>query len=112
MLMLLIMSISMVSCGNDDEPANRIPIIGKWKCDNHMYWGPDTYTFYKDGTYYWECTGYSGSPQTGSYTYNAGLLIRVDRNGASWTEYISMSSADRFILTDEDGDSYTYVRIY
>lgn len=114
MLMLLVMSISMVSCDKDDEsdaPASKI--VGTWRCDNHMYWGPDTYTFNGDGTYYWECPGYIGSPQTGTYSYNddTRLFIRVNSEGISWCELISLVSADRFILTDEDGDSYTYQRL-
>ena len=114
MLMLLVMSISMVSCSDsDNDNAPTSGIVGTWRCNNHMYWGPDTYTFNGDGTYYWECPGYSGSPEIGTYSYNedTGLFIRVNSNGTSWWELITLVSADKFILTDEDGDSYTYLRL-
>ncbi len=111
LLLCTVLSLCFTACSNDDEDVS--PIVGSWRCDHRWYYGPDTYTFNSDGTYYWECPGYSNSPENGVYTYNKinGIFTRVNKKGTSWLEMINFVSSDKFILTDEGGDSYTYKRV-
>ena len=114
-LICTILSLCVVACSKDDNDENISQIIGSWTCSNHYYYGPDTYTFNNNGRYYWTCSKYpdpSNSTENGVYTYNinSGLLTLCSDKGISRLYIVSFSSSDTFLLTDEDGYSYTYRR--
>lgn len=106
-IILLTSFVTLTSCGDEDDDEL---IVGTWSCDNHYYGGTDYYTFKGDGTYTWKCPGSWFDPESGSYSYSNGLLILVNTNGTSWTYLAGFSGKNTLILTDEDGDSYIYVK--
>lgn len=112
-LILLTSFVTLTSCGDGDkdEPSGGSnSIVGTWRCDNHYSGGSDYYTFNSGGTYTWKCPGSWFNPDSGNYTFSNGLLILVNKKGTSWTYLVQFSNKNTFILMDEDGDSYTYVR--
>lgn len=116
MMVFLLSSFALTSCGDDDDKdgpsGSAKQIVGTWSCDNHYYGGTDYFTFNSDGTYSWDCPGSWHTAHSGHYTYNetSGLLIVVKNNGSSWTYLAQFVNKTTFILTDEDGDSYTYTK--
>lgn len=105
--------VTLMSCGSDENDElyeNSKMIVGTWSCGDHYYGGTDYYTFNSNGKYSWKCPGSWFEPNNGNYTYKNGLLILVNSKGTSWTYLVQFSNKDTFILTDEDGYSYSYSR--
>lgn len=108
LLILLAFCVSFASCSKDEPNGSSKSLVGTWGSNNHYYGGSDYYTFRSNGTYSWECPGSWFEPESGHYSYNNGLLIIVNNEGTSWTYLVQFANKDTFILTDEDGYSYTY----
>ncbi len=108
LMVLLLSGFALTSCDDDDSAGG--PLVGTWSCDGHYYGGTDYYTFKSDGTYSWECPGTWFDPQSGHYTYNNGLLVIVNSEGTNWTYFIQFVNKNTFVLTDEDGYTYTYTK--
>jgi len=108
LMVLLLSGFALTSCDDDDSAGGTL--VGTWSCDNHYYGGTDYYTFKSGGAYSWECPGTWFDPDSGHYTYNNGLLILVNEKGTNWTYFIQFVDKNTFVLTDEDGDRYTYTR--
>jgi len=115
-LMVAIVSVCFVSCGDndDDDDGGGNSLVGSWTCSNHYIDrvsfnnGTDTYTFKSNGTYEWKCRGWDND--SGKYYYNNALntLTITNQKGTTWVYIISTLTKSYFVLLDEDGDSYTY----
>ncbi|MBQ9637772.1 MAG: hypothetical protein IJV36_07785 [Prevotella sp.] len=62
-LMVTIVSVGFVSCGNDDddEKGDSVSIVGTWRYSNDYYGEPEgyeQYIFKRDGSGYYEDWGY------------------------------------------------------
>lgn len=112
LIAVLLCSYALTACGGDDEPGrNSNSLVGIWSCSSRFYLGTDYYTFRKNGTYSWRYVGdWTFNDIEGNYTYNNGLLVLVGNNGYSYVLLAQFSNSNTLIITDEDGDSYTYRR--
>ncbi len=109
-LLGLMVATSLSSCKKDD-PIDSI--VGKWTCTERFYQANDTYEFRKNGTFEhtYQVTGSWGNnftPYSGNYIL-FGSILTLSYNGYN-DIYIVYNGGDYMIITDEDGDSYTYYR--
>jgi len=101
------MPVLFASCGGDDDDNPSSLIVGTWS--SNYYSGTDYYTFNSDGSFSWRCPQYP--TKNGYYTFENGLLILGYTEGWSGRSYLAQfPNKDTLILTNEDGDSYTYKR--
>lgn len=114
MLMLLVMSISMVSCSNDDEPENPAnKIVGTWSQTN-SYGVKIAITFNADETGYIKYTYETGNDQTEvfEYTYDATeheLYILGDDCQLSGSYDVVITATKLTLEGYANGDYGTYV---
>lgn len=115
-LMVAIVSVCFVSCGDndDDDDGGGNSLVGSWTCSSHYIDrvsfnnGTDTYTFKSNGSYEWKCRGWDN--ESGKYYYNNALntLTITNQKGTTWVYVIPTLTDSYFVMIDEDGYSYTY----
>jgi hypothetical protein len=109
-------SVSLASCGDDNDEKSGGPLVGVWSCNEHYVdrttgkVATDTYTFRSDGTYTWNCTSWTA--KYGSYNYdpNSGALIIVNQEGTTWAYFVTSLTESSFVLIDEEGYRYRYYK--
>ena len=113
-MIVAMLSLGLLSCGDDEEENVENPFVGTWLCSNHYIdrvsydSGTDTYTFKSNGSYEWKCRGWDN--ESGYYNYNTSLktLTLSNKKGTTWVYIIPSITDSYFVIIDEDGDRYTY----
>ena len=114
-LMVAIVSVSFVSCGDDNEKDgnDEVTILGTWA----LNFGTDDYcllTFYPDGTVKYQeyDNGEWDADDTYRYTYSDGILRFIYKNSKIREEIEVISlSATKLVLKDwPDGGVNTFIR--
>ena len=107
-LMVAIVSIGFVSCGDDDDDEEQVnPIVGTWTYVERNW--SEMCTFKSDGTFklIWQEEGYSGE-ESGTWNYNANdhkltMTTVVGEKLGSHT-YTVILQGNQMTLIEADGD--------
>lgn len=114
-LMVAIVSIGFVSCGDDDDDkkVENVSIVGTWS----LNFSPNDYcllTFYQNGTVKYQeyDNGKWQEDDTYNYTYSNGILSLTYSNGRKreTIEVISLSETKLVLKDWPDGGVNTFVR--
>lgn len=109
-LMVTIVSVGFVSCGDDDE-EDEITIVGTWRYDFGS--GYVLLTFNQNGTarYQEYDHGRWESDESANYVYSNGSLFVTGRNGERVTiEVISLTQTTLILKDFPDGGANTFFR--
>lgn len=109
-LMVTIVSVSFVSCGDDDD-EDDITIVGTWKYDFSSGYG--LLTFNQNGTarYQEYDKGSWQIDESATYIYSNGSLVVTGYNGERVTiEVISLTKTTLILKDWPDGGANTFVR--
>ena len=128
-MLFAIMSVSLISCGDDDEIGGRDTLVGKWQCtwsegyekyaNNPEYndeWneeGDFTVTFNEDGT----ASGYIGKDigeveaAKWSVVMNDGILCVNFTNAGKNIQYEFSYDDDMNIVLSSDNETLTLAKI-
>lgn len=115
-LMVAIVSIGFVSCGNDDDDDKKggtVSLVGTWS----LNFGPDDYcllTFYQNGTVKYQeyDDGQWEEEDTYNYTYNNSILHLTYSDGREreTIEVISLSETKLVLKDWPDGGVNTFIK--
>ena len=128
-MLFAIMSVSLISCGDDDEIGGRDTLVGKWQCtwavgevhaakqsEDNDEWneeGDFTVTFNEDGT----ASGYIGKDigeveaAKWSVVMNDGILCVNFTNAGKNIQYEFSYDDDMNIVLSSDNETLTLAKI-
>ena len=117
MVSMLVMTISFVSCNDEDNDELSSSIVGTWiyeedYSDDEYYY--EEITFKSNGTFFvkWEeyyYGDYDSETERGTYEIDGDELIVDFDDEISIVTIVSITSS-KLVLEDEEGDRITYYR--
>ena len=99
----------LTACGGDDDNnGGGSLLIGTWSMSGTYY-----YSYETNGRFPESCIleGDLIYTDTGSYSFNGGVLVHNFDDGRSYTYFIVMLTDSQLVYMDDDGDTRTLTRV-